>query len=138
MREDPRSGQPVVGPKPSTHYSVGRPCSFCGQPFQPGEYTTFVLRPWSDSFVGLEVHTHCEPTDELLPGSDVSGRYVFFHVSDRKAPEVRAKLTRKGLEVKCPYCQETHKHGAGEGHRMAHCCKEVGSPYLETGYVLRV
>jgi hypothetical protein len=24
-------------------------------------------------------------------------------------------------KIKCPFCQETHKHGKEEGHRIPHC-----------------
>ena len=37
--------------------------------------------------------------------------------------------------VWCKHCREWHSHGAGEGHREAHCT-EPGSPYLVSGYNL--
>lgn len=40
-------------------------------------------------------------------------------------------------EVFCPHCRRNHTHSAGEGHRVAHCLNST-SPYVETGYVLRL
>ena len=37
--------------------------------------------------------------------------------------------------VWCRYCQAWHSHGAGEGHREAHCT-ERNSPYVAIGYNL--
>lgn len=34
---------------------------------------------------------------------------------------------------RCPYCCTVHTHGAGAGHRVAHC---AGGPYKARGYVL--
>lgn len=36
--------------------------------------------------------------------------------------------------VWCQHCQQWHHHGAGEGHRIAHC--KGDSPYREHGYNL--
>ena len=40
-----------------------------------------------------------------------------------------------GLHAWCIHCRRWHLHGAGEGHRAAHCTNK-DSPYLKTGYVL--
>ncbi|MED1205884.1 hypothetical protein [Heyndrickxia acidicola] len=40
------------------------------------------------------------------------------------------------LSAWCSYCVEFHHHGAGEGHRIAHCTNEK-SPYKITGYELK-
>ena len=37
----------------------------------------------------------------------------------------------------CPYCLRYHIHGAGSGHRIAHC-RNGRSPYETTGYILSV
>jgi hypothetical protein len=37
--------------------------------------------------------------------------------------------------VWCKHCQAWHYHGAGEGHREAHC-KSQESPYWKSGYNL--
>jgi len=50
------------------------------------------------------------------------------------------------IKVWCPFCQEWHYHGAveqftkteGEGHRVAHCRLNEGSPLRETGYYVQV
>jgi hypothetical protein len=39
------------------------------------------------------------------------------------------------LRVWCCHCKCWHQHGAGPGHRVAHCHTEA-SPYHETGYIL--
>ena len=36
----------------------------------------------------------------------------------------------------CPHCARAHVHGTGGGHVSAHC--QVGSPYLDTGYILKL
>ena len=50
-------------------------------------------------------------------------------------PILDARPTASGLEVWCKHCNKWHQHGKGDGHRTAHC--PPGSPYYETGYVLR-
>jgi hypothetical protein len=37
----------------------------------------------------------------------------------------------------CPFCARYHTHGAGYGHRVAHC-GDHRSPFYETGYVLKL
>lgn len=40
-------------------------------------------------------------------------------------------------KVPCDHCQLFHIHGAGPGHRVAHCERPPQtSPYAESGYVL--
>ena len=41
-----------------------------------------------------------------------------------------------GLMFWCPFCKRWHLHGAGEGHRAAHCFNEE-SPLDKRGYVLK-
>jgi hypothetical protein len=41
-----------------------------------------------------------------------------------------------GWRVWCRHCHCYHRHGALEGHRVAHCRRDT--PYRETGYVLRL
>ncbi len=38
-------------------------------------------------------------------------------------------------EFDCPYCKRPHRHGALDGHRVAHC-NSPDSPLRETGYWL--
>lgn len=40
------------------------------------------------------------------------------------------------LSAWCPFCAKMHRHGSGEGHRVAHCA-DPESPYKKSGYVLR-
>ena len=42
----------------------------------------------------------------------------------------------KGLQFFCEYCGEIHRHGIGEGHRVAHC-SNPHSPYKKDGYILK-
>ena len=42
-----------------------------------------------------------------------------------------------GIEFVCKYCRKIHRHGRGEGHRVAHCHNEK-SGYEQTGYVLKL
>ena len=37
----------------------------------------------------------------------------------------------------CPFCHVWHAHGAGPGHRCAHCFRG-DSPLQNTGYLLRL
>jgi hypothetical protein len=37
----------------------------------------------------------------------------------------------------CPHCRKHHTHGAGEGHRVAHCTSPA-SPFKATGYSIRL
>lgn len=41
-------------------------------------------------------------------------------------------LTRKkGKNTeKCPFCNSTHIHGAGDGHRVAHCATEKRKEFV--------
>lgn len=42
-----------------------------------------------------------------------------------------------GWRVWCDWCERWHTHGAGEGHRVAHCaCRK--SPYADSGYRLEL
>lgn len=36
----------------------------------------------------------------------------------------------------CPFCQDWHHHGVGEGHRVSHCIND-NSPFKKTGYMLK-
>jgi hypothetical protein len=36
--------------------------------------------------------------------------------------------------VWCPYCLTEHTHGAGPGHRVAHCI--AACPFTDSGYIL--
>lgn len=38
-------------------------------------------------------------------------------------------------KVWCQHCEVFHFHGAGDGHRAAHCSSYL-SPYKETGYLI--
>lgn len=40
------------------------------------------------------------------------------------------------LSAWCPFCRRWHHHGAGEGHRVAHCINPE-SPFHKTGYILK-
>lgn len=57
---------------------------------------------------------------------------------DRGYPVVEAIRDdlRGFLKFYCRYCKAWHFHGAGDGHRVAHCWYD-DSPYLQHGYVLR-
>ena len=55
---------------------------------------------------------------------------------------VPGRLHPELLRVWCRFCRCWHLHGAGYGHRAAHCadldrrCRPVVSPYKDTGYYL--
>lgn len=56
------------------------------------------------------------------------------------SPAVTMLLTKCGLwkmESLCPYgCGEKHIHGAGEGHRVAHCSVKREHPEKYRGYFI--
>ena len=64
-----------------------------------------------------------------------------FDCIDPEAPVLTAEAVvlmpgrRMRWRVWCAHCSVWHLHGAGEGHREAHC---IGpdSPYWQTGYNL--
>lgn len=63
-----------------------------------------------------------------------------YAVIDLDAPVVAAYEHRpKGGAVRfafhCRHCDALHSHGAGEGHREAHCTNSA-SPFHATGYNL--
>lgn len=52
-------------------------------------------------------------------------------------PIIIASIGERGtLHFWCDHCQLWHHHGAGEGHRIAHCLS-TDSPYKTSGYYLR-
>lgn len=62
-----------------------------------------------------------------------------FAVVDLEAPVLPAyEVKIKGVTryvVWCKHCKKWHRHGAGEGHREAHCT-DSASGYWKTGYNL--
>lgn len=52
-------------------------------------------------------------------------------------PVLPAYACRGAWWVWCPWCAALHCHGAGPGHRTAHC-READSPYRQSGYVLKL
>ncbi|MFI5282473.1 MAG: hypothetical protein ACHQ0J_05020 [Candidatus Dormibacterales bacterium] len=50
-------------------------------------------------------------------------------------PMLIGEQVGSGWRVWCPHCRVYHHHGAGGGHRRAHCT-DPKSPYRETGYVV--
>ena len=42
-----------------------------------------------------------------------------------------------GMKFYCKPCRQDHRHGDGEGHRVAHCDDYFeASPYKDTGYII--
>ena len=52
-------------------------------------------------------------------------------------PELDAYATASQTVVWCRYCRIWHAHGAGASGDMVAHCTSPGSPYRETGYILR-
>ena len=82
---------------------------------------------------------HCLVSLEIQFNPDKTGCRI-FELNDQRIPIIRA-IRRKdypwGLQFFCPFCKKNHLHGSGEGHRAAHCTSSK-SPYLETGYILKL
>ena len=65
-------------------------------------------------------------------------------MSEKQAPIAEVVAVRRparahpwGLYVvACPYCRRDHRHGAGEGHRVAHCVTSTAES--ERGYMVRL
>jgi 5-methylcytosine-specific restriction endonuclease McrA len=59
---------------------------------------------------------------------------------DSKYPVLIAAVDREtgNWNVWCPYCKDWHQHCPEPGHRIAHCDDDSGSPFLETGYVVKL
>jgi len=38
----------------------------------------------------------------------------------------------------CEHCRRYHWHGLGDGHRWAHCSHPPETPFMETGYIIKV
>lgn len=55
----------------------------------------------------------------------------------KEPPVLPAYACRKSWWVWCPWCAALHCHTAWPGHRKAHC-REGDSPYIESGYVLKL
>ena len=54
----------------------------------------------------------------------------------RTTPDLPAYHDPDGCQrVWCRHCCDWHRHGIGEGHRVAHCLPDA-SPYRRTGYTL--
>jgi hypothetical protein len=54
-------------------------------------------------------------------------------------PTVKAEAEIAGQYViECPYCGKKHRHGAQEGHRVAHCDKGQAKPAEIDGQVYPV
>jgi hypothetical protein len=50
-----------------------------------------------------------------------------------KPPTIEVQLKNGQYIFWCPHCRAKHYHGAGDGHRTAHCTNS-NSPYRKTGY----
>ncbi len=59
-------------------------------------------------------------------------------MSDRNLPVVLCEsVSAATWRFWCPFCRKYHTHGAGEGHRAAHCIN-LASPFVATGYLVRL
>jgi len=57
---------------------------------------------------------------------------------NKKTPIIVCKSRKDipyGMEFYCEHCKKYHKHGEGDGHRVAHCVNQ-NSPFFNTGYVV--
>ncbi|WP_188205388.1 hypothetical protein [Desemzia incerta] len=56
-----------------------------------------------------------------------------------KQPTLLAESVNENqVRVWCPFCSKHHYHGNAEGSRDAHCEKKTNSPFLETGYYIKL
>lgn len=54
-----------------------------------------------------------------------------------KAPVILCENAGHQWRFYCQYCRVYHRHGAGAGHRAAHCTS-TDSPWKESGYILKL
>ena len=59
-----------------------------------------------------------------------------------KTPIIKCKLMSDGVTLRCwcPYCKRYHYHyndPKGSMYRVEHC-SEGNSPYLDTGYLIKI
>ena len=57
----------------------------------------------------------------------------FEIIDGKKYPILWRKKGSKTTDV-CRFCHQTHVHGSGEGHRIAHCSDTIG----ENGKVIHI
>jgi len=43
-------------------------------------------------------------------------------------------ISKEQWAINCPYCSQQHTHGAGPGHRVAHC--SIVNEHMQKGYWL--
>ena len=59
-----------------------------------------------------------------------------MYIEDRTIPDLPAYHDPDGCQrIWCRHCACWHRHGVGEGHRVAHCVP-AASPYKDGGYIL--
>jgi hypothetical protein len=73
-------------------------------------------------------------------GSLCCKMHSIVEVGERKLPVVKCRVRkcsdgRTEWKFWCPFCRCEHTHGAGPGHRGAHC-HDAQSPFLDGGYIL--
>ncbi|MCI3028544.1 hypothetical protein LMF32_05445 [Desemzia sp. C1] len=47
-------------------------------------------------------------------------------------------INKNQVKVWCPHCLKNHYHGNTEGSRVAHCEKKTNSPFVATGYYIKL
>lgn len=65
-----------------------------------------------------------------------SARIVTLPADARGYPQLPGFEWGRIWYVPCDHCQRFHEHGAGPGHRVAHCHRPPAGPYEDSGYVL--
>lgn len=56
-----------------------------------------------------------------------------------KQPVLLAEpTTQYQVKVWCPFCSKHHYHGMAEGSRVAHCEEKSNSPFINTGYYIKL
>lgn len=63
--------------------------------------------------------------------------YIELTKDEDSPPRFKCETDEYGCwYFECPHCHDRHTHGAGAGHRSAHCDVLSGSPFLESGYYI--
>lgn len=115
--------------------------------------TTMSQYPYFDGVCGEEC---CENSTTKAGIIEIDGLSVTVHVCDYHASQIGNVLLdgeeviqiptfkciprddfENGMMFFCPYCQEFHKHGEGDGQRIAHCSRK-DSPLIKTGYFIKL
>lgn len=83
-------------------------------------------------------------TAEVLAYIRTAGAYEYELLNGKPYLALHRKAENEPTET-CPFCSQAHRHGIGDGHRIAHCARVISAElcigdvrvYHADGYVIR-